>query len=89
MEILIPVWPTESSARPPKRRPRELKGASIAIVDDNLDAASTDHLEAMLRARTGAEVRRWLKPSGTAPSPKELIEEVAGWADVAIVGVAL
>ncbi|MBI4608706.1 MAG: hypothetical protein HY726_06855 [Candidatus Rokubacteria bacterium] len=89
MEILVPVWPARSGPRAPKRRPRQLRGASIAIVDDNLDAAFTGQLEAVLQTRTGAHVRRWLKPSGTAPAPKELIEEVAGWADAAIVGVAL
>jgi len=76
-------------ARPPKRRPKGLQGVTIALVDDNLDAAFTTHLEALLTAEAGAKVRRLVKPSGTAPSPPGLIEEAAREADAAVVGIGL
>lgn len=88
MEILSPVWPATTAPRPAKKRPRGLAGISLALVDDNLDAAFTTHLEALLGERYGAKVRRLVKPSGTAPSPAALIEEAAG-SDAAIVGIGL
>lgn len=89
MEILVPVWPARPRPTPAPRRLRRLEGAAVALVDDNLDAAFTERLEELLRARAGARVRRWVKPSGTAPAPAALLEEVAGWAEAAVVGVAL
>ncbi len=89
MEILSPVWPSASAARPPKSRPRALEGATIALVDDNLDAAFTIHLEALLGRHYGAKVKRLVKPSGTAPSPRELIDEAATDTAAAVVGIGL
>jgi hypothetical protein len=89
MEILSPVWPFTPSARPRKVRPRTLQGATIALVDDNLDIPFTTHLEHLLAERLGAKVRRLVKPSGTAPSPPDLIEAARQDADVAVVGVGL
>ena len=89
MEFLSPVWPAATSARPPTKRLQGLQGARIALVDDNLDAAFTTHLEVLLAERAGAKVRRFVKPSGTAPSPRELIEEAAGESDAAVVGIGL
>jgi hypothetical protein len=88
MEILSPVWPAAASSRPPKTRPRSLEGASIALVDDNLDIPFTTHLESLLASHYGATVKRLVKPSGTAPSPPALIDEAAGTA-AAIVGIGL
>ena len=90
MEILVPVW-TDSGTRPsPKRRLKDLKGAVVGILDDNLDLPFTARLEQIFHERVPeAQVRHWHKPYGTAPSPKDLIEEVASQADVAVVGVAL
>lgn len=89
MEILSPVWPATAAARPPKRRPASLQGASLALVDDNLDIPFTTALEELLTERFGAKVRRFVKPSGTAPSPASLIEEAATGRDAAIVGIGL
>jgi hypothetical protein len=89
MEILSPVWPAAPSHRPPKSRPRTLQGATIALVDDNLDIPFTTHLEALLTERLGAKVRRLVKPSGTAPSPPELIETARDGAAAAVVGIGL
>ncbi|KRT65823.1 MAG: hypothetical protein A3I03_02705 [Candidatus Rokubacteria bacterium RIFCSPLOWO2_02_FULL_68_19] len=89
MEFLSPVWPAAAAVRPPNKRLQGIQGARIALVDDNLDTAFTTHLEALLTERAGAKVRRLVKPSGTAPSPRELIEEAAAGTDAAVVGIGL
>ncbi|HYE93093.1 MAG TPA: hypothetical protein VEA38_18830 [Terriglobales bacterium] len=88
IEFLSPVWPERIDARPPKKRPASLEGATVALVDDNLDIPFTTHLEQLMTERYGAKVRRLVKPSGTAPSPAPLIDDAAG-ADVAVVGIGL
>jgi hypothetical protein len=88
MEILVPVWPAAVTTRPPKTRPRSLAGARIALVDDNLDIPFTTRLEGLLGERHGAKVDRLVKPSGTAPSPPDLIDTAAA-AHAAIVGIGL
>jgi hypothetical protein len=88
MEILSPVWSSAKDGPVAKRRLRGLAGATVAIVDDNLDIPFTTRLEALLAERAGATVKRLVKPSGTAPSPPALLEEAAG-ADVAVVGIGL
>ena len=88
MEILSPVWSGAAAGPVARRRLRELAGATVAIVDDNLDIPFTTRLEALLTERAGATVKRLVKPSGTAPSPPALIDEAAR-ADVAVVGIGL
>jgi hypothetical protein len=88
MEILVPVWPATASARPAKQRLREVRGARIALVDDNLDIPFTTRLEALLTEQHGAKVARLVKPSGTAPSPADLVHDAAT-AQAAIVGIGL
>lgn len=89
MEILSPVWPAAAASRPPRRRPQTLEGATVALVDDNLDIPFTTHLESLLAERHRVKVRRLVKPSGTAPSPPALLDEAAGGAAAAIVGIGL
>ena len=89
MEILSPVWPEPGGGRFASARPRALAGATIALVDDNLDIPFTTHLEALLGREHGAAVRRLVKPSGTAPSPGALIDEAAATASAAVVGIGL
>ena len=57
-------------------------------MDDNLDIPFTTHLELLLSERHGAKVERLVKPSGTAPSPPDLID-AAATAQAAIVGIGL
>lgn len=88
LEFLSPVWPAARAARAAKKRPPALQGVSVALVDDNLDIPFTTHLETLLTERMGAKVHRFVKPSGTAPSPPALIDEAAG-STVAVVGIGL
>ena len=88
MEILSPVWASAAEGSAAKRRLRGLAGATVAIVDDNLDIPFTTRLEVLLTERAGATVKRLVKPSGTAPSPPALIDDAAQ-ADVAVVGIGL
>lgn len=88
MEIMVPVSPSAASARLPKKRLRDIRGARVALLDDNLDTPFTTHLETLLADRHGVQVKRFVKPSQAAPSPKTLINEVAGY-QAAIVGIAL
>lgn len=89
MEILSPVWPPSETVKVPKTRPQRLDGATVALVDDNLDAAFTTHLESLLARDYRVNVRRLVKPSGTAPAPATLIDAAAAGAAAAIVGVGL
>jgi hypothetical protein len=89
MEILSPVWPTHGGGGSAPGRPRALAGATIALVDDNLDIPFTTHLEALLGREYGATMRRLVKPSGTAPAPRALIDEAAAAASAAVVGIGL
>ena len=52
------------------------------------DAPFTARLQALLREQHGAEVRCHVKPIGSAPAPRAMIEAAAR-AQVAIAGVAL
>ena len=88
LEFLSPVWPAARAPRAATKRPPALQGVSVALVDDNLDIPFTTHLETLLTERLGAKVRRFVKPSGTAPSPAALIDEAAG-STVAVVGIGL
>jgi hypothetical protein len=89
VELLSPVWPPPGAGGSAPARPRALAGATIALVDDNLDIAFTTHLEMLLGREHGAAVRRLVKPSGTAPSPRPLIDEAAAAASAAVVGIGL
>ncbi len=89
MEILVPVWPVVASTGPAKQRLRDVRGARIALVDDNLDIPFTTHLEALLAEHHGAKVTRLVKPSGTAPSPTDLLDDAATTAQAAVVGIGL
>jgi hypothetical protein len=88
MEILIPVYAEREEKSLAPTRLSSLKGARVALVDDNYDSEFTEELEAELVRTYGALVKRLVKPWGSAPSPKELIDEAAS-CDAAIVGIAL
>lgn len=88
MEIMIPVRLPRREAQIAQSDLKVLAGTSVALVDDNFDGEYTDEVERVLREEYGADVKRFLKPWGSAPSPKELIEQAA-LCRVAIVGIAL
>lgn len=88
MEIMIPVWPNNPGEQLASSNLQALHGVEVALVDDNLDPAYTDEVEKQLISVHGAVVRKFLKPLGTAPSPKSLIEEAAK-CKVAVIGMAM
>jgi hypothetical protein len=88
MEILSPVWPPAADGVAAKRRPTTVRGATVALLDDNLDPAFTKRLAALLSEGAGATVRHLVKPSGTAPAPTTLLDTAAG-CDLAVVGIGL
>lgn len=88
MEIMIPVWMQPEQAQAAPKALAALRGAKVALVDDNFDEPFTTHLERLLRDEHGAIVDRLVKPLGSAPSPRSLIERAAQ-SQVAIVGIAL
>lgn len=88
MEIMIPVWPTNAGEQLATSNLQALRGVEVALVDDNLDPDYTEEVEKQLVEAYGAVVRKFIKPLGTAPSPKSLIEEAAK-CRVAVVGMAM
>lgn len=88
MEIMIPVWAHTPTPQIARKELDDLRGAKVALVDDNFDEPFTTHLEKLLTDRYGAIVNRLIKPLGSAPSPVSLIDQAAR-SQVAIVGIAL
>jgi len=85
---MIPVWDYSDRPNVLNRRPTTLRGCKVAIVDDNYDPPFTSHLENLLCGMHGALVERFIKPLGSSPSPKTLIESAAKY-QVAVVGVGM
>ncbi len=88
MEIMIPVWPAYTGLADGGARIADIRSAQVAIVDDNYDMPFMEQLEKVLRETHGAVVTAFIKPLGSAPSPKLLIDKVAQ-SQVAIVGIGL
>ena len=88
MEIMVPIWPEFTGKTHADAKVTDIRGAQVAIVDDNYDAPFMGHLEKLLRDSHGAVVNMFTKPLGSAPSPKALIEKAAA-SQVAVVGIGL
>ena len=88
MDIMIPVWGAAAGAQIAPSSLGSIKGATVALVDDNFDSVYTDEVELHLREQYGALVKRFNKPNGSHPSPLSLIEEAAK-CRVAIVGIGM
>ena len=88
MEIMIPVWPETTTEHLATSKVEGLRGVEVALVDDHLDPDYTSEVEKQLTEVYGAIVKKFIKPLGTAPSPKSLIEDAAR-CTVAVVGMAM
>ncbi|HSW20647.1 MAG TPA: hypothetical protein VLJ86_25715 [Ramlibacter sp.] len=88
MDILIPIWQHASAPELAAQGLRSLKGIAVAVVDDGFDKSFTSRLEALLRDAHGAIVTSFVKPIGSAPAPKAMIE-AAAMSRVAVVGIGL
>lgn len=89
MRSYIPVPSFGHALDPSKVKASTTDVWTIGLVDDGLDPPFTDELHRLLRERSNGSVRLFKKPSGTAPSPKELIEELVGSTNAGVVGVGL
>ena len=88
MDIMIPVWDEDTGSQLAASSLGSIKGATVALIDDNYDPDFSEEVELQLREQYGALVTRLLKPNGSHPSPRALIEEAAK-CRVAVVGIAL
>jgi hypothetical protein len=89
MQMYSPV-PVDSASSTPLAHRSLDEIRSIGIVDDNLDPALIEGVvEGLGQLLPGATVRTWIKPSGTAPAPDELIDEMVAEVDVAIAAIAM
>jgi hypothetical protein len=88
MDLMIPVWQHTSAPQLAATGMEGLKGSTIAIVDDGFDKSFMSRLETLLRDVHGAIVETFVKPLGSAPSPKALLDAAAK-SRVAIVGIGL
>jgi hypothetical protein len=88
VEIMIPVWATPDAPEVATERPASLKDCQVAIIDDNYDPPFTMRLETLLREVHGAVVERFVKPLGSSPSPRSLIDSAAKY-KVAVVGIGM
>ena len=88
MELMFPAWTHAEAPQLARSDLSGLRGAHIAIVDDNFDVPFTTRLEKLLTEVHGAIVERLVKPLGSAPSPKSLIDQAAK-SQVALVGIGL
>jgi hypothetical protein len=88
MELMLPIWPKQVEVREATADIASVRGVELAFVDDYLDAELADEVEKQLTEAHGARVKRFIKKSGSTPSPKPVIEEAAK-CGAAIVGVAM
>ncbi len=88
MDIVIPAWNAAAGLQCAPSTLASLRGARLALLDDNYDAPFTDEIEAQLTREHGALVTRLVKPNGSQPSPLALIDAAAA-CRVAVVGIAM
>jgi hypothetical protein len=89
MRYVSPFDPAARTAVDPAPRPDTLDGRTVALLDisKNRGAEFLDRLEQHLRAR-GAGVERFQKPLFSRPATTELVDAIAGRAEVAVEALA-
>ena len=89
MDYVSPFDERAREAEPLARRPGELAGRTVALLDISKarGAEFLDRLEELLRAR-GAETLRVAKPLFSKPAPTEVIEQIAIHGDLAVEALA-
>jgi hypothetical protein len=89
MRYVSPFDPAASAPVTPAPRPGALPGRRVALLDisKNRGAAFLDRIELRLRER-GAHVERFAKPLFSRPASGELIERIAGRAELCIEALA-
>jgi hypothetical protein len=89
MRYVSPFDPAARAAVAPARRPDTLDGRTVALLDisKNRGAEFLDRLERHLR-HLGADVVRFRKPLFSRPATTELVDQIAGRAEVAVEALA-
>ncbi len=89
MRYVSPFDPTARTAVEPAPRPDTLDGRTVALLDisKNRGAEFLDRLEQHLR-ELGAGVERFQKPLFSRPATTELVDAIAGRAEVAVEALA-
>lgn len=89
MRYVSPFDPAARTAVEPAPRPDTLDGRTVALLDisKNRGAEFLDRLEQHLR-ELGAGVERFQKPLFSRPATTELVDAIAGRAEVAVEALA-
>ena len=89
MEYVSPFDERAREPIAPAQRPQDLRGANVALLDINKARGNEflDRIEERLRER-GATTARYVKPAFSRPAPEELVDEIAGSADLVVEALA-
>jgi hypothetical protein len=89
MRYVSPYDPAARAPVPAAPRPETLAGRTVALLDisKSRGAEFLDRVERNLREH-GAGVERFAKPLFSRPAAGELVERIAGRADLAVEGLA-
>jgi len=88
IKLLVPTAPSSVAAGQIQARPVAIhRLAFLHNGQPHYDAIAPDLLEA-LRKRGGLEVREYRKPQYGRPAEAAVLDEIAGAAEVALVGLA-
>lgn len=89
MDYVSPFDPAARAEVAPAPRPDTLDGRTVALLDisKNRGAEFLDRLEMHL-CGLGAEVERYAKPLFSRPATAELVDRIAGRAEVAVEALA-
>jgi hypothetical protein len=89
MEYVSPFDATTREPIAPAKRPADLHGATVALLDINKARGNEflDRVEVHLRER-GATTTRYVKPAFSRPAPENLVDEIAANADLVVEALA-
>jgi len=89
MDVFDPVAVAAAAAKPLARRPASLRGLRIGVLDNSKPNAGVllqRIAELLVERADAAGVRHWTKPGASRPA--EMLDDIAGGADVLLTGSA-
>jgi hypothetical protein len=89
MDYVSPFDERAREPRRPARRPADLRGRRVALLDISKarGAEFLDEVERLLQER-GASTSRHAKPTFSRPAPAELVDELAREVELVVEGLA-